>query len=599
MLMSRLLVGTALSVALSTTANGATIPFGASSGDAAYFAASATLPGCPCGDTVEVAGDPNNTSQMSGTWTMNAGQTWDLVSSPGSPDGGPFLEIGRSIGKTGTVTLDGMDPGTGNPTALTMTGNDAPPGVQVGRRGGTGTFTIQNGASLTLSDPANTTPSGMANIGVGASGGTGTLNVDAASVLVESTNGALIKAGNGDQGSTIAGGTGTINITNGSTVTIRDLNNNVPNTGNPSQEGAWFVVGGAAGTSGTATVDNSVLNINGEDSQALLQLGQQANTTGKMTISNGSVVTIAGNSGGTTKATGYNVQSDLIVGQGNGSNALLNVNGASTITETGAYGFVGIGYAEGSFGNMDMSGGSSFSYSGPDGLVQIGQGNPTAADGGVGKLTLSDSGTKFDTTTQIHIGQDSGIGSSTGILTARNGAEVTASEIDVNAGGTLKGNGTFNAPVVLNAGGIIAPDPVATPGTMTIIGDLTANSGGLLKFLVGGTSLGQYDQLNVTGNLFATTPIDIELSLINGFVPQIGDTFDFLFVKGTTNLANNPFNLHFEGYASSDFQLISSNGQFSLKTVALAPVPLPASLPLLVFGLAGFGFLAKKKAVRT
>ena len=95
--------------------------------------------------------------------------------------------------------------------------------------------------------------------------------------------------------------------------------------------------------------------------------------------------------------------------------------------------------------------------------------------------------------------------------TLLNGVSLGGSTLTLN-GGTLSGVGTINASVV-NAAEI---SPGASPGTITVNGNYTQTSAGVMKIELGGAPPGtQFDQLNVTG----TASLDgaLNVSLINGF----------------------------------------------------------------------------------
>jgi hypothetical protein len=104
------------------------------------------------------------------------------------------------------------------------------------------------------------------------------------------------------------------------------------------------------------------------------------------------------------------------------------------------------------------------------------------------------------------------------------------------AGGNLGGSGRVNGTVsngnAANPGGTVAPGDGT--GTLTIDGNFTPHSSGKLAIELGGLDPGEFDVLRVLGvaNLGGT----IDVSLVNGFVPQIGDTFTFL--TTTTALGN-------------------------------------------------------------
>jgi hypothetical protein len=93
-------------------------------------------------------------------------------------------------------------------------------------------------------------------------------------------------------------------------------------------------------------------------------------------------------------------------------------------------------------------------------------------------------------------------------------------------GGTLHAT-TFNGNLT-NVGGTLAPG--ASPGTLAVNGNYT-QSAGLLEIELGGTSSGQFDKLNVTGNTMLGGSLDV--NLINGFMPTLGQSWEIIDVAGT------------------------------------------------------------------
>jgi hypothetical protein len=75
-----------------------------------------------------------------------------------------------------------------------------------------------------------------------------------------------------------------------------------------------------------------------------------------------------------------------------------------------------------------------------------------------------------------------------------------------------------------NSGGTIAPGD--SPGLTHVMGDLTLN-GGVLEIELAGTMPGsEYDQIVVDGHAYLGGTLDVKL--LNGFTPEIGDSFAFL-----------------------------------------------------------------------
>jgi hypothetical protein len=97
------------------------------------------------------------------------------------------------------------------------------------------------------------------------------------------------------------------------------------------------------------------------------------------------------------------------------------------------------------------------------------------------------------------------------------------SGMDLN-GGILRGHGTIEGEV-RNNGGIFSPGH--SPGKITINGNYTQGANGTLNIEIAGTAPGtEYDQLRVNGT--ATLGGTLNVSLINGFHPAVGDVFQII-----------------------------------------------------------------------
>ena len=95
--------------------------------------------------------------------------------------------------------------------------------------------------------------------------------------------------------------------------------------------------------------------------------------------------------------------------------------------------------------------------------------------------------------------------------------------LNLASGDSLIGSGTLVANLV-NSGTV---SPGNSAGGITVQGDYTQSADGILEIELGGTTAGtQYDQLTVTGT--ATMAGTLNVSLINGFIPQVGDSFTIL-----------------------------------------------------------------------
>jgi hypothetical protein len=230
------------------------------------------------------------------------------------------------------------------------------------------------------------------------------------------------------------------------------------------------------------------------------------------TISGSSVLTILG---------------DMVVGAGSGqktmSNRTLNIVG--TMTFNGAFALSGTGVVNNSAtGLMDLR---------VDGNLMTQEGTHFNNAGRVVKLAGTGTSTIYPITTN------------TGVLESRVGTlqfrrlTQTAGEIFLNGGrfamfqttspqplqlqgGRLHGGGVVIG-VVNHTGGTV--EPGLSAGVISIIGTYNQTASGRLEIEIGGlTPITEFDQLQVTGA--ATLQGNIDVALINGFVPSVGDTFD-------------------------------------------------------------------------
>jgi RHS repeat-associated protein len=139
----------------------------------------------------------------------------------------------------------------------------------------------------------------------------------------------------------------------------------------------------------------------------------------------------------------------------------------------------------------------------------------------------STSATEFSNTGLVTVGVGSsftvaGTYSQSGGSTVVDGDLELGSSLAVNAG-TLSGSGTVHGDVT-NAAVVGPGDPV---GVLTVTGNYTQTAAGTLNTGIGGTTLGsQYAQLNVQGN--ATLGGTLNINLVNGFGPALGQTFQIL-----------------------------------------------------------------------
>lgn len=116
------------------------------------------------------------------------------------------------------------------------------------------------------------------------------------------------------------------------------------------------------------------------------------------------------------------------------------------------------------------------------------------------------------------------------------GALSAASQVTVASGALLKGNGGVSAATV-QSGGTVAPGH--SPGCITA--STATISGTYLAQIGGTTACSTYDQLQVSGSVNVTNGT-LQLALINGFSPTVGQSFEII-----NNTGSNPVTGTFSG----------------------------------------------------
>ncbi len=145
------------------------------------------------------------------------------------------------------------------------------------------------------------------------------------------------------------------------------------------------------------------------------------------------------------------------------------------------------------------------------------------------------------------------------------------SAVTVN-GGTLGGTGTLNN-VTVNSGGEVAPGDA--PGVMHLSGSLTMAAGAAMDFELDSPT--SYDQLELSGP--AVLGGELNVSLVNGFSPAVGQSFDL--INGHTNGSFAEINLPTLGSDLRwDTGQLYTNGTIEV-------LPEPSTLLLLAVGAIG------------
>jgi hypothetical protein len=161
-------------------------------------------------------------------------------------------------------------------------------------------------------------------------------------------------------------------------------------------------------------------------------------------------------------------------------------------------------------------------------------------------------------------------------------SDLAAHTININ-GGTLQGFGTVTGNLV--NGGIVHPGD--GPGILSVTGNFSQTSSGVLEIQIGGPNAGNpgYSQLNINGTAALGGTLDV--SLFNGFTPYNGETFTFLTSAGLNSSVFAEYNGLQEGNVT--FTVAYGAGDVILDAFVGSSVPEPGSLVMFGIGMAGLG----------
>ncbi|MCG3146454.1 MAG: hypothetical protein HONDAALG_04546 [Gammaproteobacteria bacterium] len=495
-----------------------------------------------------------------GTMRVSDGAVVRIDGNAGPFDGGPIgLTIANAGGSEGWMEVRGAGSSIDVTGPVIVGDGSVAPGFGIPSTA-SGTLFIDDGGQMNV---AGSMSIGYNPLGSGAltvSGGLGT------GIAFQGPDRAL------DVG---LSGTGLLQVTDGAAVT-----------------GALFLdVGTLAGSTGIVNITGSGTHVDltgvCDDCAAApvapgtgpyLWVGLQGN--GSVTIADGASLTIDPGNGGAPlpNGSGFEVGGSSFAAGGplTGTGA-LGVHGGSVLEVRGSTGYFSVG--DGGAGVLTVSDGGRVMLENPDGLAS-GYIATTGTSSGTVQVQGADS--LLNAGSFLAAGLDFNLADSGGdaILQVGNGGTIAADTIQLGTSAILRGNGGTLLGNLLN-GGTVAPG--TSPGTITVDGDYSQLPGGRLVIEIGGLAPGiDFDVLDVTGT--ASLDGTLEVVLINGFVPQLADVFQFLLAG---SIEGGFGSLIFPIFNGRTFALDLPSG-----SLAVEAVPLPPALWLLVsamLGLIGIG----------
>ncbi len=205
-------------------------------------------------------------------------------------------------------------------------------------------------------------------------------------------------------------------------------------------------------------------------------------------------------------------------------------------------------------GTLRASGGGQLYFSGNSGVGFV------TNNGGIVEA-LTDSTISFDA--------NAAFVQTAGTIDLNGGSINALHGLDLN-GGELVGSGTFTGPI-RNNGGIVSPGH--SPGGIAVTGNYTQGADGTLNIEIGGrTAVTEYDQLAVTGS--ATLDGTLNVTLINGFRPDIGDVFQII---TPASFSGEFATIHITGFTG---QVNYNAGAITVTVLTVPDIPLNISTRL-------------------
>jgi hypothetical protein len=518
-------------------------------------------------------------------------------------DNGAILDLIHNPTLSANVTFGNVN-GDTTPGSLQLEGNGGNPAIYTiassatltGNLGGIGTAAqidgnasqLVNDGTILLNASGLTTTVGGGNLSSFTNNGTITVSNGATLALI---------FGMSNAGAFTIDTGGTLSLTGGSTLT---------------GDSAYSIKGTGSFT-GTNTLLNSTVNVTGALNQVSGSLVLDGSTlTGNINIDNGAILDLIHNPTLAANVTFGNVNGDTTPGslqlEGNGGNPVVYTI-ASSATLTGNLG--GIGTAPQIDGNASQLVNNGTILLNINGVTTTVGGNLSSFTNN-GAVTASNGANlevdvPFTNSGAFTVDKGSAATLNNAVVqtagrTRINGAVTLASGQDLQLqGGDLVGTGSIDGSVT-NTGGTVHPGDLLaakTTGTLHITGDYSQSTNGATSIDLGGTTQGDtYSLLKVDNS--ATLAGTLDVKLVDGFTPTIGEKFDFMTYGTLTGGYNSNVVSLNNGYAYS--LSYSNNGASAgtgiLTVTAVAAVPEASSLLSASLMLGAGGLLLRRRSRR-
>jgi len=463
--------------------------------------------------TLNLTNQPNGiTDIVSGQWniygTFNAGSTNGLANL-NSLEG--FLNLGNLQTTTvtpgsGTLTItDGLNL-NGNGTILTILGNLTTSGIVENIYN----FRPIEGGTLNVADTLTIQPTGAISFSNG-----GVINVGGALVnrgVVTLTNGSTISMGASSVNS------GTIKLSGS-----RQMPDSVitgATTGVVLTNEKRIVGGGNIGNGSMGLVNSSTGRVFADLVTPLViqvsSAGFQNN--GTLQINAGSTLTITG---AANSFLNFNSSDSTLTGGTYLVTGMLQFDNANIVTSAASITLSGTGSTiEDQNGNNALTNFAANTSAGSFTLAGDRNFSTLGAFSNAGKIAIS-AGSTFMVGGMNSYKQTAGTTIVSGTLAASSPGGVDIS------GGSVFGIGTITGNADLTGGLLSAGSASKKAGELTVKGTYAQSGAGAFDVDLGGTTAGtQYDVLNISGTASLGGVLNVDL--ISGFKPTVGETFDIM-----------------------------------------------------------------------